>query len=238
MSVVTDPQALAGIALFGGLTLEQLSRLSTLLHRKTFPAGANLITAGQPGEVIYIIFEGSVKIHLEQEDGSDVILAILAAGEIVGEMSLVDCANRCASVVTQEPSTLFWMDRATFQECLQTMPAIYQNLLRLLCDRLRLANERIQSLARRDVEGRVARQVLAFAQLYGQPLAGGDILIPFRLTQSDIASLVGATRERVNQVVASYKQRKYLSVDQNYRITIHNREALIRRASSSHRLGS
>jgi len=229
MSVVTDPNTLGEIALFRGLTPEQLAKLNDLLHRKTFPAGTNIIMVEQPGEVIYVIFSGTVKVHVEQADGTDVIIAMLAAGETVGEMSMLDCAGRSANVVTLEETTCFWMDRAAFQECLRTMPAINQNLFRMLCNRIRLANEQIQSLARQDVEGRVARQLLAFAQLYGRTSSGGDVLIPIRLTQSDIANMVGATRERVNQVIAAYKQRKYISVDHNYRITVHNQEALVKR---------
>jgi CRP/FNR family cyclic AMP-dependent transcriptional regulator len=102
----------------------------------------------------------------------------------------------------------------------------------MLCNRLRVANEQIKALATQDVEGRVARQMLAFAQLYGRPTREGEVQIPLRLTQGDLAGLIGATRERVNQVIACYKQRRYISVDQNYRITIHKPEALSRRCGA------
>jgi len=111
---------------------------------------------------------------------------------------------------------------------MRTMPAIALNLLRILSDRLRLANERIQALCALDVYGRVARQIQSFARQYGQPSADGTVTIPIRLTQSDIASLVGATRERVNQVITSFKQQGYIAVDRTYHITIHNPEALER----------
>lgn len=143
-------------------------------------------------------------------------------------MSVIDSVSRSADIVTQEPTTMLWMDRLSFQECLSTIPAISMNLLRILSDRLRLANERIQSLCALDVYGRVARQILAFGRQYGRRAPDGAIVIPIRLTQSDIASLVGATRERVNQVVTSFKQRGYISIDRNYRITVHNPEALER----------
>jgi CRP/FNR family cyclic AMP-dependent transcriptional regulator len=232
MAVVTDHNLLGEIALFRGLTAEQLSQLNDLLHGRTFPAGRSIITAEQPGEVIYVIASGSVKVHVEQADGTEVVIAVLTAGETVGEMSLLDCAGRSANVVTLEETTLFWMDRAAFQQCLRTMPVIHENLFHMLCNRLRLANERIQSLSRQEVEGRVARQLLALAGLYGQAAGGdGGMLIPIRLTQSDIASMVGATRERVNQVMAVYKQRGYISVDHNYRITVHHQASLLKRAS-------
>ena len=122
------------------------------------------MTAGQPGEVAYLIARGTVKIYVEQADGSDVILAILGPGEIVGELSLVDSFGRSGSVVTLEECALFWIDRAAFQACLQTMPAMTHNLVRILARRLRLANSHIKLLATQDVFGRIAYLLLSFAQ--------------------------------------------------------------------------
>lgn len=228
MAVMSNLATLAEMPLFRDLTLEQLTRVNDLLRRKTFPAGTNLISAEEPGEVVYIIFEGTVKVYVTQADGNDVIIAFGGPGDVEGEMSVIDSTSRSANIVTQEQTTVLWIDRLNFQECLHTMPQITYNLVRIMSDRLRLANERIQALCALDVYGRVARQLLGFGRQYGKPNATGEIVIPIRLTQSDIASLVGATRERVNQVIASFKQRTYISVDRNYRITIHNAAALER----------
>jgi CRP/FNR family cyclic AMP-dependent transcriptional regulator len=127
-----------------------------------------------------------------------------------------------------EEATLAWLDRATFWECLQTIPTMTQNLVSMLSRRLRMANAHIESLATQDVAGRAARQILAFAQEYGLRQPNGDTLIPIRLTQSELAGLIGATRVRVNQVLVSFKERNYVSVDHNYRITVHDAEALER----------
>ncbi len=229
MPAVPDPSQLGEIPLFRDLTPEQLTWLNDHLHHKVFPAGSNIAIVEQPGEVVYIILEGTVKIHVEQLDGTDVILAILGPGDTVGEMSLVDSAGRSANVFTLEGSTTLWMERTTFHECLRTMPAITYNLVGILCSRLRLANEQIQALATLDIYGRIARQILAFAKEYGQLAADGDSHIPIRLTQSDLADLVGASRERVNQVMVAYKRRKYISVDPDHHITVHNRDALAQR---------
>ena len=135
-----------------------------------------MITAEQPGEVVYVLLEGTVKILIEQMDGREVILAFLGAGDTVGEMSLVDSAGRSANVMTMEKCTFLWMDRATFQDCLKNVSEFTQNLVRLLAGRLRMANEQIQSLSSLDVAGRLARQILAFAERYGraeEPNGGG-----------------------------------------------------------------
>jgi CRP/FNR family cyclic AMP-dependent transcriptional regulator len=229
MPALPDPAVLSELVLFRDLEPEQLSWLNDHLHLKTFPAGSNIVAAEQPGEVVYIVLEGTIKISIEQVDGTEVILAILGPGDTVGELSLIDSAGRSANVVTMERSSLVWMDRDTFWESLQKMPAITYELLHVLGDRLRLANEQIQALATLDIYGRVARQILAIAARYGQVTADGEIVIPIRLTQGDIASLVGASRERVNQVMVTYKQQNYISIDQNYRIIIHDRQALVQR---------
>ncbi len=217
--------ALAEVVLFRGLTTEQLSKLSTLLGCKRYPARSEIITMSQPGDIAYIILDGSVKIHIDQPDG-DVIVAVLGASELVGEMSLVDSLGRSASVSTLEPSTLLLIDRATFTSILQEMPKITYNLINILSRRLRLANVHAQSLSRLDVYGRVAGQLLAFAREYGEVTPNGDVVIPLRLTQSDLAEMVGASRVRVNQALSFYKRRNYLSVNPNRHIVVHNLDAL------------
>jgi CRP/FNR family cyclic AMP-dependent transcriptional regulator len=224
-----DPQSLSRISVFANLTPAELARLSSLLRYKVFPADSNIITVEQPGEVVYIIRNGTVKIHVEQADGSDVILAILGAGEVVGEISIFDKVGRSANVVTMEECALCWMESAGFSECVRSMPQLALNLLNVLARRLRLADEQIQSLAALDVYGRVARQLLAFAEEYGEAQSDGSILIPLRLTQSDLADITGATRVRVNQVLVDYKERGYISVGVDHRFTIHDRDALARR---------
>lgn len=229
MAAVSDPKQLGELPLFFGLPIERLQQLNQLLRRKVFPAGTDIMTVEQPGEVAYIILDGTVKIHVEQADGGNVILTICGAGEILGEMSILENIGRSANVVTIEDSTLAWIDRATFEQCLRTIPEMTYNLVRILSRRLRLANAQIQSLAALDVFGRVARQLLAFAQEYGEPSAGGGILIPLRLTQSDLAGLVGASRVRVNQVLVFYKQRGHIAVDQDAHITVLDQAALLQR---------
>src|SRR5262245_16463431 len=149
------------IPLFRNLTADHLRELGSLIHRKSFSANTTLMTAEQAGEVVYLILSGTVKVHIEQADGGDVIVAILGPGEIIGEMSALGQAIRSASVVTIESTTLLWMDRTNFQRCLITMPMLAYNLACILATRLRLANEKIQTLATQSVESRVARQILA-----------------------------------------------------------------------------
>lgn len=228
MPAIEDPRALGELELFQGLTIEDLTFLNSHLRSSSVPAGTNFITVEQPGEVIYVILEGTVKIYVSHEDGREVILAFLGRGDTVGEMSLIDSSGRSANVVTTEKSRLLWMDRTTFQTCLRTLTPLANNLVRLLSNRLRFANEQIQALCTLDVAGRVARQILALAERYGSREAGGQVTIPLRLTQSDLGEIVGASRERVNQVIVELKQRGTIAVQPDHRIRVINRKDLAR----------
>lgn len=226
---VTNPNEFASVVLFRDLPAAQLQELVPLLHRKTFASGVTMMTAEQAGEVVYLIQTGTVKVCAESEDGSEVILTILGPGEIVGEMSALDQPMRSASVMTLEKTEVLWMDRGLFHRNLLTMPRLAYNLACILSARLRMADDQIRSLARLEVENRVARQLMSFAERYGLTRPNGDTHIPIRLTQGDIAALIGASREHINKVIVAYKERGYLSVDRQYHITIHNSQALAKR---------
>jgi CRP/FNR family cyclic AMP-dependent transcriptional regulator len=206
--------------LFCDLSDGEISRVRGLLHGTVLSAHTNVLTVDQPGEVVYILVSGTVKIHAEQVDGTDVILAILGPGAVVGEMSVVDTLSRSATVQTMEESTLLWIDRASFWECLRTMPQLGVNLLRLFAGRMRMSNAQIQALAALDVYGRVARQLLVLADEYGERRTDGTIHLPLRLTQSDFAGLIGASRARVNKVLGEFREWGYIRTDANQRMTL------------------
>lgn len=217
---------LADIELFAGMTPTQLDWVAQRAHRRVFEAGRNVMTIEQPGEAVYIILQGTVKIHIEQGE-RDVILSILGAGDLLGEMSLIDSVGRSASAVTIENSLLLWMDKGTFNYMLDNFTPVARNLVRILSARVRLSDQLIQALATLDVNGRVARQLLAFAEKYGHTKEGAT-QIRIVLTQSDIADLVGASRKRVNQAMVLFKEQGLIDTDPEGRIAIRNNEGLAR----------
>ena len=219
---------LADIQLFAGLTPVQLDWVAQRAHSRAFPTGTNVLTAEQPGEAVYIILHGTVKIHVEQGDGRDVILAILGAGDLLGEMSLIDSIGRSASALTLENSLMLWMDKQTFNHLLDEFPPVARNLVRILSARVRLSDQLIQALATLDVYGRVARQLLAFAERYGRSTTDGTTRIPITLTQGDIADLVGASRKRVNQVMVAFKGQQLIGTDTEGHIILYDSEGLAR----------
>jgi CRP/FNR family cyclic AMP-dependent transcriptional regulator len=217
---------LSYIKLFEGLTPTQLEWVAQRAHRRVFEAGRNVMTIEQPGEAVYIILYGTVKIHVEQGE-RDVILAILGSGDLLGEMSLIDSVGRSASAVTLESSLMLWMDKITFNYILDNFPPVARNLVRIMTARVRLSDQLIQALATLDVNGRVARQLLAFAEKYGIE-KDGRMQISIVLTQGDIADLVGASRKRVNQAMVSFKEQGFIDTDAEGRIAIKDGEGLAR----------
>ncbi len=224
-----DAGSLSQVPLFEGLPRSDLSRLSEHLHEIRFPAGANVMVADQPGESVYVILSGSVKVNALRPDGTEVVLAVLGAGEVLGEMSAADSLGRSASVVTLEETTLLWMDRRTFSASVASSTVLSGNLAKVLSKRVRLANARLMSLASLDVPGRVASQLLALAREYGQETPEGT-RIPMRLTQADLAALVGASRVSVNQALGQFRKRGAISIARDGHVSVHDQDALARRA--------
>ncbi len=215
---------LADIDVFAGLTPTQLDWIAQRAHRRVFEAGRNVLTIEQPGEAVYIILHGTVKIHIEQGE-RDVIVSILGAGDLLGEMSLIDSVGRSASAVTLENSLMLWMDKLTFNYILDNFTPVARNLVRILSARVRLLDQLIQALATLDVNGRVARQLLAFAEKFGRQKDGAT-QIRIVLTQGDIADLVGASRKRVNQAMVLFKERGLIDTDVEGRIVLKDSEGL------------
>ena len=225
----TEAGILSELPLFRGVPARELVRIAPLLHERVFPAGSTVITADEPGEAVYVILSGSAKVHVIRPDATEVILAVLGPGEVVGEMSIADSLGRSADVATLEESVLLWMDRATFRTNVQESSALAHNLTEVLSRRVRLTNAHLLSLAALDVPGRVAAQLLALAREYGERIQEGT-RIPMRLTQSDLAGLVGASRVRVNQALGYFRKRALISVDREGYFTVRDEDALTRRA--------
>jgi CRP/FNR family transcriptional regulator, cyclic AMP receptor protein len=217
---------LATIPLFQGLSPNDLDWIARRSHKRVFPVGISVLVADQPGEAVYTILHGTVKIFIDQADKKSVVLSIIGKGDTLGEISLLDSAGHSASAVTLEDSLMLWMDKASFHQMLDEIPRVCRNLVNIMGARLRMNNELIQSLATLDAYGRVARQLLAFVNRYDPHGECESVLIPIALTQKDIADLVGASRKRVNQVMIFFRDRGLISVNAVGKITVLNRNEL------------
>lgn len=208
---ILDPTYLRKVALFHDLALPQLAALNGLMRRNVLPAGARMLMTEQLDDTAYIIHTGVVKVVVEQADGTELILAILGPGDVIGTLTIGESLGGAPSVVPLEETSLFWIDRAAFERCLLTMPALSANLATVLARRVRIANERIEAMAGMDVRSRVVRHLLLLGREYGQPIengTGNSVRIPLRWTQVDLARLIGASRVRVNHVLTDLRRRR------------------------------
>jgi CRP-like cAMP-binding protein len=183
---------------------------------------------GEPGDRLYIIISGKVKIGRSSPDGQENLLTIMGPSDMFGEMSLFDPGPRTASATTITEVRAVSMDRDALRAWIADRPEIAEQLLRVLARRLRRTNNNLADLIFTDVPGRVAKQLLALAQRFGTQ-EDGSMRVTHDLTQEEIAQLVGASRETVNKALAEFAQRGWIRLD-GKTVWICDSERLARRA--------
>ena len=222
-----DGTFLAQVPLFASLPRPELSRLAAIMRPRTFRKDEIIFHKGDPGQVMYFIKEGEVRIYMDTGEEQQVSVAILSSGDFFGELALLDDKPRSSSAVAMERTETLTMHRDDFTSQLRAHPQIAIEILAVLSTRLRQADELIENLTFLDVYGRVAKKLLDLAQEYGLETERGRE-IRLSLTQRDLASLVGATRESVNRVLSLYRERGLIIVDRS-RITVVKPDELRRR---------
>lgn len=231
MTATLAPADLGALTLFAGLPASDLTTIHGRIRAETVPADVLVVSQTDPTAEACVVLSGMLKVYVERPDGSDVVLAMLGPGEVIGELNLIDHLGRSANVVTMEPSELLWLDESVLRDNFDSMPILAENLLAILARRLRLANAQIQALAVLAVQGRVAHQLLAFADAYGTNDGSGNVRIHPKLTNVDLAGMVGAEPKQVHHVLNIFKKNAYLSYDDTYQFIIHDRDALARLCS-------
>ena len=209
---------LENVSLFSGLPQSDLDAISKLATTRTFPRNTIIISEGDTSDSLYAVLSGKVKIYLSDDEGKEIIINIQGAGEYFGELALLDDSPRSASVMTIEECKLAIISKAAFDECLEANPQIALRVIRGLSARLRDLTENVKSLALMDVYGRVARTLLDLAE----EEENGEQIIRQRLTQRDIANMVGASREMVSRILKDLSVGGYITI-RNKTITIHDK---------------
>jgi CRP/FNR family transcriptional regulator, cyclic AMP receptor protein len=204
------------IPLFQHLSDADLAVIEDLTVEKTVPKNTVVMTEGTTGDSLYAITKGRVKVFMGDEDGREIILKFLGPGDFFGEMSMIDSQPRSASVATTEPATFKVLSQAAFEECLTRAPRIATIVMKALAKRLREADKKISTLALMDVYGRVANTLLELAID-----SDGKRIVGEKLSQQDIANMVGASREMVNRILKDLSERGYITVESKM-ITIHD----------------
>ena len=205
-------QILARAGLFQGVERSAVTALTRQLRPVDFPRGHVIFAEGEPGDRLYIIISGKVKIGRRNPDGRENLLTIMGPSDMFGELSVFDPGPRTSSATTITEVRAVSMDRDALRAWISDRPEIAERLLRVLARRLRRTNSNLTDLIFIDVSGRVAKRLLGLAQRFGTR-EGGAMRLTHDLTQEEIAQLVGATRETVNKALAEFAHRGWIQLD-------------------------
>ncbi len=214
--------------LFAGLDDAAWSALSARLTTRSLARGRVLFHEGDPGDRLYVVTEGKVKLHRTSPDGRENMLAVLGPGDLFGELSLFDPGPRSATVTAVTDTSFFSLSHDDLLKWLDGRPDVANGLLSQLASRLRRANDVVADLVFSDVPGRVAKALLDLADRFGRTADDG-VHVHHDLTQEELAQLVGASRETVNKALADFVHRGWIQL-QGKSVVVLDEDRLRRRA--------
>ena len=222
---MSSTSMLHSVPLFAGLTEEELSFLADRLGKRAFGKGVIIFHEGSLGETLYIIEAGKVRIFALTESGQEISVNIYGQGEVFGELSVLDGLPRSAGAVAIEDTVCLTLQRDDLLQFLENCPRVALSIIRVLSARLRYTTQYAESLAFLDVCGWVAAKLLELGERYGVKRDG--IEIELRLTQGELASWVGTSRESVNKVLRMFQGQGLIEV-KDLKITLLDRRGLKR----------
>ena len=214
--------------LFAALDDEATESLIASMTAQHMERGDVLFHEGDPGDRLYVIGEGKIKLGRSSADGRENLLAILGPGEMFGELSLFDPGPRTATATAIAETQIVGLTHEQLKAFLGERPGVATTLLAALARRLRRTNESLADLVFTDVPGRVAKALIDLSERFGRPVEGG-VMVSHDLTQEELAQLVGASRETVNKALADFATRGWLKLEARA-VLVQDMERLQRRA--------
>jgi CRP/FNR family cyclic AMP-dependent transcriptional regulator len=206
-------EALGRCRLFSGLGDSSLKALARNLRVRRFKRGEVVFHQGDPGDALFIVASGVVKVVVPSEDGGEAILATLRRGDFLGELALIDGASRSASAIALEPTEMLALPREQFRVLVAGEPAIRDALLVALAGEIRRLTTYVAELHFLDLTGRLASRLLGLAEEHGERAADGSTRLPSPLTQGDLAAMIGSTRQSVNKLLGDFVESGLLRMD-------------------------
>ena len=207
-----DRQVVKKTPLFAALDDETAMRLADSMTPIRLARGESVFEEGDPGDSLYVIVTGKMKLARTSGDGRESLLSVLGPGEMFGELSLFDPGPRHSTGYVVSDSELISLGNDALRGFLAEHPEVAMQMLAGLAHRLRRTNEGISDLVFTDVPGRVAKALLDLSRRFGQRSEQG-VQVDHGLTQEELAQLVGASRETVNKALADFASRGWLRLE-------------------------
>lgn len=182
--------------LFSGLGAEAIGSLARLCQTRRLPAGQTLFVKGDPGDALYGVRRGQIRIEVGTSAGEHLTIEVFGAGDLFGEIAVLDGRPRTADAIAQEDAELFVLPRADFLKTLESDVRLAIRIIELLCARLRSTNERTEEMMFLPLSVRLARRLDTLVQDFGAEV---------QITQDELAGLVGVTRESVNRQLQEWR---------------------------------
>jgi CRP/FNR family transcriptional regulator, cyclic AMP receptor protein len=215
---------LANHPLFGQLAPDELERLVAYMRLVRQPPRTVLFRKGDPGTHMVVVVRGRVKVCTHSEDGKELVLNLINPGEVVGEIALLDGADRTADAVTLVDSDLLILERRDFIPFLKRHPDACMRLLAVLCERVRRTSELLEEALFLEGSSRLAKRLVHLAEVFGKAVPGG-VKIDISLSQQQLGNMVGMSRESMNKQLKQWRQDDLIRIEDG-RYVLTNLEAL------------
>jgi len=195
--------------LFRGLAPPALERIAALATQRNFGTGEIVCSQGDPGDALYAVVTGRIRISSGAADGREIFLNIMEPGDSFGEIALLDGGTRTATAVAMVASELVSLRRDHLLALLEREPRVALELLRLCGERLRWTSGLLEDAALLDAPARLAKRLLSLGQLHGERSGSGYTL---RISQEDLANFLGVSRQAVNQQLQAWKAQGWIAL--------------------------
>ena len=195
--------------IFCELEPEAIDQLCRYAKHVTLKRGASIFSKGDPGNSLFAVISGTVKISITSPDGRTAILNLIGPGEIMGEIAVLDGAPRSADATANTNCEIFLIDRRDFLPFVRSQPALAMKFIELLCGRLRWTSDQVEQVILQNLPGRLASALIGLAEKRKVEPASRTIAI----TQQEISEMVGMTRESINKQLRAWAARNWVRLE-------------------------
>lgn len=207
------------VPLLANLSQAELESLARDFAPRRFRQGETIFQQGDAGQALYLIESGQVRIYVQSEEGQETSVIVYGPGDLFGELAVIDEGPRSASAIAMEDTVVHLLSRDRLREHMRRSPQLALDFLTALSVRVRYSTQQVGNLTLLAISGRLARKLLELAQLHGEVEPDG-VRIDLALTQSDLASLVGTTRESVNKALGTFRRQGLVRMQRGHIVIV------------------